>query len=82
MVFPLGTEEKIDCQCPNDIALTPFGVTVKMGFQQGLGEQGVEGGVEVEGLGVGGGEAEALKGDKGERVGRRGGEVEDWWAGS
>jgi hypothetical protein len=24
VVFPLGTEEKVDSQCPDDIALTPW----------------------------------------------------------
>jgi hypothetical protein len=32
MVFLLGTEEKVDSQCPNDIALTPFGVMVGTDF--------------------------------------------------
>jgi hypothetical protein len=28
MVFPIGTEEKVDSQCPDNIAVTSFGVVV------------------------------------------------------
>jgi hypothetical protein len=33
MVFSLETEEKIDSQCPHDIAVIPFEVAVGTGFR-------------------------------------------------
>jgi hypothetical protein len=75
VVSPLGTEEKADSQCPEDIALAPFGVTIGTGFWYRAGGTGSWKGGEVEGLGGGGGEAEAwggreLEGGGGGRVGR------------